>query len=639
LNKTATHTKLHVVPLIFFVAIGFAQEPRPATILVDATQAPIGMLHAHLTLPATPGPMVISYPKWIPGEHAPTGPINQVVRLMFSAGGKQLGWQRDNLEPFSFHLAVPAGTNEVEADLDFACEIGAEGFTPAICSSQNELVLNWNLVILYNPSTAIDRSPITATLRLPKGWRYGTPLAVEKEDGAEVHFQSTSLKNLIDSPVITGEHFQTFSLGGDHPVDMDMIAETAEGLQITTDQKAHFANLVAETSALFGGSRYQRYHLQLSLGDEIDHYTLEHFQASENRMPDHGLLDPRILLTSGSLVPHEYVHSWNGKFRPPANLDNATYLIPVNGSLLWVYEGLTDYYGNVLAARSGFWTEEQFRQSLAIDAAQMATHPGRTWRSLQDTTTGSQLLYNAPLAWSAARRSTDFYPESGLLWLDADTIIRERTKGARSLDDFCRLFFAPQAGRRPTPYTFEDVVAGMNAVSPNDWASFFHSRLDSTSPNPPFDGITRSGWKLSYSEDKSELIEDLQQTRKIDLLWPLWEKMDFTDLRYSIGLLISDNGTVLDSSPGMAAYEAGIVPGMRILSVNGLRFSIPAVEAAVRKSKNGTALEFLAANGSFAVSAKLTYHEGAKYPRLERDPSHSDLLRQILAPVMRRSGP
>ena len=616
--------------LLVLTAVG--QDPRPTVIQVDATHAAMGLLHAHIVFPAAPGPMMIAYPKWIPGEHAPTGPINQVVRLIFSANGKQLPWRRDEIEPFKLHLSVPADAKEVEADLDFACEIGAAGFTPAICSSQNQLVLNWNLVVLYSPVVSNDSALFSATLRLPKGWHYGTPLPVMKDNDAEIRFKTVSLKALVDSPVIAGEHFRTVSLGGDHPAELDMIAGTSEGLRITAEQKAHFTNLVAETTALFGGARYEHYHIQLSLGDSTDHYTLEHFEASENRLPERGLLDPRILLTSASLVPHEYVHSWNGKFRPPVGLDNATFLEPVNGSLLWVYEGLTDYLGNILAARSGFWTEDQFRQSLAIDAAQMATHPGRTWRSLQDTTTGAQLLYNAPLAWSAARRSTDFYPESGLMWLDADTLIREQTYGKRSLDDFCRTFFAPVDGRPPKPYTFDDVVAGMNAVAPYDWASFFHKRLDSTSAEPPLDGIERAGWKLSYSDTKSQLIEDLQNTRKIDLLWPLWEKADFTDLRLSIGLLISEDGTVLDSSPGMAAYAAGIVPGMQLLTVNGLKFSIPEVEAAIKRSSNGTSPEFLVASGAFTLTAKIDYHGGAKYPRLERNPSRPDVLSQILSP-------
>ena len=618
------------VVLSAFLAV--AADSRPALVYVDGTQAPIGLLHAHFVFPSMPGPRTIGYPKWIPGEHAPTGPISQVIRLTFSAAGKQLVWKRDENEPFAFHVELPQGEHELEADLDFACEIGASGFTAAICSSYDQLVLNWNLIMLYDPASPIDASPVKASLRLPQGWGYACPLPIESENSGEIHFAATTVKTLVDSPLIAGAHFQRIPLGGDRPVHLDLIAETAHALAITPEQKTHFANLVAEATHIFGGSRYDHYEMELSLGNEIDYYTVEHFQASDNRMLDRGLTDARILLTSASLVPHEYVHSWNGKWRPPVDLDNASYMTPVNGSLLWVYEGLTDYLGNILAARAGFWTEDQFRQSLAIDAAQMATHPGRTWRSLQDTTTGAQLLYNAPLAWSAARRATDFYPESGLIWLDADTLVREQSKGQKSLDDFCRTFFAPRDGKRPAPYTFDDVVAGMNAVAPYDWRTFFRERLDSTSPQPPFAGLERSGWKLSYTGEKTELIKDLQDTRKIDLLWPLWEKSAFTDQRYSIGILVSDDGTVLDSSPGMAAFNAEIVPGMRIAQVNGGKFSIAALEDVIKASKTGQTIELTMVNGTFQSKAKLDYHEGARYPMLERIRSRPDTLSQILAP-------
>ncbi len=352
-------TRLLIIAVVMIQSVGIAWAQQ--TVLeVDATRAPMGILHAHLVFPVSPGPMKIAYPKWIPGEHAPTGPINQVIRLVFTAGGQQLSWQRDELEPFVFHLDVPGGMKKLEADLDFACEIDVEGFTVAVCSSQNELVLNWNLVAIYSPSVASDQNMFSASLRLPKGWRFGTPLMVEREDEGLIQFRPVSLKTLVDSPVIAGEHFLTFPLGGENPAQMDLIAEDEQALQPSADQKIRFAKLVAEAEALFAGSRYPLYHMQLSLGDQINHYTLEHFESSENRLPNQGLKDPRVLLTSGSLMPHEYVHSWNGKYRPPVGLDNPTFLDPVHGSLLWVYEGLTDYLGNILAARSGIWTPEQF---------------------------------------------------------------------------------------------------------------------------------------------------------------------------------------------------------------------------------------------------------------------------------------
>ena len=600
---------------------------------LDATQAPTGVLHAHLTIPASAGPMTLAYPKWIPGEHAPSGPLSQVVKLVFTANGKRVAWRRDDLDVYLFHVDVPSGTNQIEADLDFACVIGAEGFQSDVCTSQDQLVVNWWEVVLYPPSLPNDRDPFVVRVQLPAGWRYSTALPVDREElNNAIAFKSVSLKTLVDSPLIAGEHLRKLPLGGKSPAELDISAESAAGLNISPEQAAHFTRLVAEAEALFAGPRYGHYNLLLSLGDAIDHYTLEHFESSENRLPDHGLLDPRILLTTASMIPHEYIHSWNGKYRPPSGLDITTYQDPMKASLIWVYEGLTDYFGNILAARSGFWTDEQLRQSLAIDAAQMTYHTGRTWRPLQDTTIGAQILYTSPNLWSSARRNADFYPESGLIWLEADAIIRQQSNGKNSLDDFCKVFFGSQNGVSPKPYTFDDIVAGLNQVLPYDWKTFLRSRLDSTNSEPPLGGLERSGWKLVYTEQKSELIDDMEQVHKVDLLWPEWQKWGFVDLRYSIGLLLQDDGTVLDSAPGMSGYNAGITPGMQVITVNSSRFSLATVEEAVRQTKKGVPLELLVANGNFTGVHRLDYHDGLKYPRLERDSSHPDLLHEIAMP-------
>jgi predicted metalloprotease with PDZ domain len=608
-------------------------QQAPATRLdLDARQASIGLLHAHLVIPAVPGPLTVAYPKWIPGEHAPNGPLGQMVRLKFAVNGKRLAWRRDDLEMYEFHLNVPAGATQVEADLDFACLLGSEGFNSEVCSSHDQLVVNWWEVVLYSPALPNDQNPFIASIQLPDGWHYGTALQLDRENNGNVVFKSVSLKKLVDSPLIAGEHFVALPLGGQHPVRLDVTTESAASLDIPSDQRTHFRALVAEAEALFGGPRYDHYDLLLSLGDSIDHYTLEHFESSENRLPDHGLSDPRILRTTASMIPHEYAHSWNGKYRTPEGLNIRTYQDPMKGSLVWVYEGLTDYIGNILAARSGFWSEDQFRQSLAIDAAEMAYHTGRTWRPLQDTTIGVQMLYGSPNAWSSARRNADFYPESGLIWLEADTIIRQQSKGSRSLDDFCRLFYGAPNGENPKPYTFDDVAAALNQVLPFDWNGFFQSRLDSTSAEPPLGGIESSGWKLSYSTEKSELIEDMEQVHKIDLLWPEWQKWGFVDLRYSVGLLLAEDGTVLDSAPNMSGYNAGILPGMRVVEVNGTKFSLSGIEDSIRKSDSGTIPELTIVNGASTSRRRLEYHDGAKYPLLVRDPSRPDLLTKILTP-------
>ena len=605
-------------------------DSPPVRLELDATAAPTGVLHSHMTFPATPGVLTLAYPKWIPGEHSPSGPLSQIVRLTFTAGGVPLTWHRDDLDIFLFHVDVPEGVSEVRADLDFACVLGQEGFQSDICSSYDQLVVNWWLVVLYPPSLPNDRDPFLASIRLPAGWKYNTSLPLAHESSPNtVEFGEVPLKTLVDSPLIAAKNLRTFPLGGRSSALMAISAESAASLEVPPDVVEHFERMVAETEAEFGGPRYTRYNLQISLGDAIDHYTLEHFESSENRLPSTGLSDPRVLLTTATMIPHEYIHSWNGKYRTPVGLDITTYQDPIKAKLIWVYEGLTDYISGIMAVRSGFWSEDQLRQSLAIDAAEMTYHTGRTWRSMQDTTVGAQMLLVSPNAWVSARRNTDFYPESGLMWLAADAIIRQSSGGRRSLDDFCRLFFAPHIS---APYTFEDVANALNQVSPHDWSSFLRRHLDSLSADTPLAGLEQSGWKLVYTDRKSELIEDMEKVHKVDLLWPEWQSWGFADLRYSIGLLIQDDGTVLDSAPGMSGYAAGIVPGMRLTQVNGAAFSLPVLEAAVRGTANHGKLQLQAANGSASESHSLDYHDGLKYPHLQRDPSKPDLLQRIVEP-------
>jgi predicted metalloprotease with PDZ domain len=452
-------------------------EAAPIRIELDATQAPGGLLHSHMTIPATRGTLDLAYPKWIPGEHGPGGPLSQVVRLTFAANGKPLAWHRDDLDIFLFHVDVPAGVSQIEVDLDFACVLGQEGFQSDICTSYDQLVVNWWLVVLYPPNLPNDRDPFIAGIRLPAGWKYNTSLPSPRASAPNtIEFGEVPLKTLVDSPLIAGEHLRTFPLGGRSSALLAVSAESATSLAVPQDVVDHFRRMVAETEAQFGGPRYTKYNLQVSLGDAIDHYTLEHFESSENRLPSQGLSDSRVLLTTATMIPHEYIHSWNGKYRTPVGLDITTYQDPMKAGLIWVYEGLTDYISGLIAVRSGFWSEDQLRQSLAIDAAEMTYHTGRTWRSLQDTTIGAQMLLVSPNAWVSARRNTDFYPESGLMWLEADAIIRQSSGGHHSLDDFCRVFFGPHAPS--TPYTMEDVVSALGQVAPYDWKSFLRAHLE-----------------------------------------------------------------------------------------------------------------------------------------------------------------
>jgi predicted metalloprotease with PDZ domain len=617
----------------------------PIEIAVDATDAPRKILHARLTIPVKPGPLTLFYPKWIPGEHGPTGPITDLAGLKFTVAGKTVAWRRDDVDMFAFHLEAPPGATALETSLDFLLPASAEGFSSAASSTANLAVISWNQLLLYPQGYGSDDLTYTATLRLPDGWKYGTALPLETVATtrrlAVIRFKPVSLTTLVDSPVIAGAHFRALlltdadvrakmtALPGGAPVpsfEIDMASDSEAALQMSAEQIAEYKQLVLEANALFGGHHYEHYHFLYTLSDYVAHFGLEHHESSDDRVPERTLIDDALKKSSADLLPHEFVHSWNGKYRRPAGLTTPDYQQPMKGELLWVYEGLTEYLGSILSARTGLRTSDEQREHLAGIAAYLDRYPGRTWRPLIDTTMAAQLLYNASGAWAAWRRGVDFYDEGELIWLEADTIIREQTKGARSLDDFCRRFHgAPSGAPMVKPYTFDDVVNGLNEVAPYDWRKFFSTRLNSTEPHAPFGGITNGGWRLIYTEVQSEYQKAIEQARKT------------ADLSYSIGVSLKEDGTINDIVPGTPAYAAGMGPGMKIVSVNGRSYEIDRLHEALREGKTSREpLELVVENGDFSKVYRLDYHDGARYPHLERDSSRPDLLAQILKPLVAR---
>jgi predicted metalloprotease with PDZ domain len=632
------------------VAVNAPASPQrstlaPITVAVDATDAPRKMLHARLTIPVKPGPLTLFYPKWIPGEHGPTGPIIDLAGLKFTAAGKTIAWRRDDTDMYAFHLEVPVGANELGVGLDFLLPASVEGFSSAASSDANLAVLSWNQVLLYPEGYGSDDLSYVASLRLPTGWKYGTALPLETVTTTRqlelIHFKPVSLTTLVDSPVIAGSHFRALmltdtdvrakmsALPGGSPApsfEIDMASDSEAALQMSPEQIAEYKQLVLETNALFGGHHYEHYHFLYTLSDNVAHFGLEHHESSDDRVAERTLLDEPLRKASADLLPHEFVHSWNGKYRRPAGLATADYQQPMKGDLLWVYEGLTEYLGSILAARSGLRTPEDQREHLAAIAAYLDRYPGRTWRPLQDTAVAAQLLYYASQSWAAWRRGVDYYDEGELIWLEADTVIREQTKGARSLDDFCRRFHgAPSGPPMVKPYTFDDVVNTMNEVAPYDWRTFFTARLNSTDSHAPFGGLTNSGWRLVYTEVQNDYQKAFGEASKV------------TDLSYSLGIKLNDEGTVSDVIPGAPAFGSGLGPGMKIIGVNGRAFSVEAVREAIRAAKGLSApIELLMQNGGSLKTYQINYHDGERYPHLERDPSHPDLLRQIIKPLQPR---
>ncbi len=599
-----------------------AASAKAIGLVVDATDAPRNIFHAHLTIPAAPGPLTLVYPKWIPGNHRPSGPIANLTGLHFEANGKPLAWERDPLEMYAFHLQVPAGVHEVEASLD-AITADSAGAGGAAASSQL-LDLNWNQVVLYPQNSSSDELQVQPSIHLPAGWKYGSALNVARQEQGNVEFEPVSLTTLVDSPLIAGAHYRQILLsqpGENPPAYLDIVAETEAALDMPATDLADYKQLVVEANALFGARHYRQYHFLYTLSDDVGHHGLEHHESSDNSVGERTLLEPDLDKGEAGLLPHEFTHSWNGKYRRPAGLATRNYQDPMIGDLLWVYEGLTEYLGDVLTARSGLWTPEEYRESLADTAASLDYRAGRTWRPLQDTARSVQILRMVGPEWGSWRRGLDYYPEGELIWLEVDTRIRQLTQGKQSLDDFCHKFHGGQDGPpRVVPYTFEDVVHTLNEVAPFDWASLLRERLNTTQPRAPLGGIENGGWKLVYDTHPNKFAGLSEKANKT------------TDLRFSLGFWVRKEGEIGDVIPGSPAYIAGLGPGMKLIAVDGRRWSGGLLKQAIRTAQTQhQPIELIVENKERFATYSLPYFDGERYPHLQRIESQPDLLTPILA--------
>lgn len=601
-----------------------ARPSQAIKITVDATDASRKLFRAREVIPVSPGPLTLYYPKWIPGTHGPTGPIVNLSGLKFTAGGKTLPWRRDPVDMYAFHLDVPQGASAVEVSLEFLAPTYERGFSS---TTSHLFVFWWDWLLLHPPVAHTDDLMVDASLRLPPGWKFGTGLTVERESAGEVNFRAASLTTLVDSPVLAGEYFRAIPLSTAKPaVEMNIAADSPAALEASPQFTDAMRKVVEEAKALFGAEPYEHYKFLFTLSDRVAHFGLEHHQSSDSRVAERALIDEAPGRLALGVLPHEYVHSWNGKYRRPTGLATPNFQTPMQGEMLWVYEGLTQYYGNVLAARSGLWTPEQYVDTLAQAAAGLGHMPGRLWRPLIDTTVAAQLLFTAPREWSAERRGVDFYNEGWLIWLDADTLIRELTSGQRSLDDFCRRFHGGQAGPPVVkPYTFDDVVATLNEVAAYDWRTFFNQRLYTTDFPAPLGGIERGGWRLTYDAEQGQRIKDVEGARKR------------VEMGYSLGLQLDTEGLITDVIPGMPAGEAKLGPGMTVVAVDGKAFSPDALRDAVSAAKTSKKqIQLLVNNEGALINYPIDYHDGERYPHLVRDGAKPDLLSQTIAPLIPR---
>jgi predicted metalloprotease with PDZ domain len=575
-------------------------------LVVDATGAPRRVLHAALNIPAAPGPLTLVYPKWIPGEHEPSGPIDGVTALRIEANGQPLRWTRDALDLYAFHCDVPQGASSIDVRFDYLSRTGpsfgfANGRVPN--ATDRIAIISWNTVVLYPEGTA---PIVAATLRLPAEWTFATALSAAHTADDHIDFTPVPLETLVDSPVLAGRFMRTIELKPDHL--LHIAAESPDALEARSALISAFGRMIDETSAVFGPAHYRRYHFLLALSDELVEYGLEHLDSSDNRYAERSLVDEQLPADFGDLLPHELVHSWNGKFIRPAGLTTTDFQQPMSSDLLWVYEGLTSYYGYVIAARSGLLAPDDFRDTLARYAAYAGTASGREWRSLEDVSISSQMLEPAPPEWRSRRRGLDYYGEGALFWLEVESIIRAESRGARSLDDFARSFFTGKA----RSYTLADVAAALDRVAHYDWQTFIDTRIRRASAPAPIAGIAASGWRLDYNDRTSSVV--------------------LPGFLYSLGISVKD-ATVADVIESSPADRAGVAPGMTLLAVNGRRFTADRLHHALAWAKSsGEPVELLIMNNDAVRSLRVDYRGGDHYPHLVRDTTRPDLLEKITAP-------
>ena len=613
-------------PLPASAEIPFPKDtPFPGTIglQVDATDLDHRIYNVHETVPVSgAGPITLLFPKWLPGNHGPTGPIDKLGGLFVHAGGQRLEWTRDPVDVYAFHVNVPQGATQL--DLDFQFLTPTEQREGRIVVTPEMENVQWNAVVLY-PAGYFSRDITFApSIRVPEGWKIATALETASVQGAVTQFKPTTLNTLVDSPLIAGRYYKQFDLdpGGPARVSLDVITDKPEQLEATPAQVDIHRQLVQQAYKLYGSHHYDHYDFLFSLSDQMGGNGLEHHQSSEDGTTPTYFTEWDKNAASRDLLAHEYTHSWNGKFRRPADLWTPNFNVPMRDSLLWVYEGQTQYWGYVLSARSGLLTKQQALDAIAGTAATYDNRVGREWRALQDTTEDPILAMRRPQSWRSWQRSEDYYSEGQLIWLDADTKIRELSKGQKSLDDFAKAFFGVHNGSFVTdPYTFEDVVATLNSVAPYDWTSFLRTRLDGHGPGAPLDGIARGGYRLVYTETESPYAKSASARRKTE---------DFT---YSIGLNVGRDGNIGAVQWNGPAFKAGIEPGATIVAVNGIAFDPDDLKATIKAAKTGTApISLLIKDGKHYRTVAIDYHGGLRYPHLERDPAAPARLDDILAP-------
>jgi predicted metalloprotease with PDZ domain len=600
------------------------KTPYPGALLlqVDATDIDHKIFRVRETIPARPGPLTLLYPKWLPGTHGPYGEIGGLAGLQVRANGQPVTWTRDVVEPYAFRVEVPQGADRLELEFQFLSPTAKNG--ARVVMTPEMLGVQWDQVLLYPAGHEASLITLQPRLRLPAGWPWGSALRGKPGKDGWIEFEPASLETLVDSPLFAGRHFKRIELdppGTPRPVVLNLMADAPDQMQPSDEQLKAHRQLVVQADRLFGARHFRHYDFLFALSDTFGGIGLEHHESSENGLEPQYFKDwAKGGARDRQLLPHEFTHSWNGKFRRPADLWTPDYNTqPMRNTLLWLYEGQTQYWGRVLAPRAGLLTQDQARDSLAEAAAYLEHRAGRAWRNLQDTTNEATMgERGAHKDWRSWQRGYDYYDESALIWLDADTLIREKTNGQRSLDDFARAFFGVEDGRvQPLTYTFDDIVKTLEGVMPYDWARFLRERLDGH--RMPVDGLARSGWKLVYTEEPTDTFKAEAEDAKQH------------DFAYSIGFTVgSEDDKLRDVLWDSPAFRAGLAPGLKLVAVNGVAYKPDRLTAALKANRKGEQpIELLVRDGEQYRSVRIDYRDGPRYPRLQRIEGTPDRLTQI----------
>jgi predicted metalloprotease with PDZ domain len=599
-----------------------ATQSNPMTVVLDARKAPIGLAYSHMTIPARPGTFTIDFPEWIPGEHSASGPLAGMSELRISANGRPLAWIRDQVDMYAFHVTVPPGVQTIDAD--FTVILNNSGGSMA---TRNIMVGNWNRYVLYQRNIDNEQYYVQASLILPAGFDYSSALPVKAHNGDRIDFDTVTLETLVDSPTDLGryvKHITTWQ-GDGATAYLDMFGDTPEDLKVDDKLIDAYKRLVPEAIALYGGRHWNVYHAQLTLSDALGFQGIEHHQSSDDRAPDAFMTDPSQQVANGDLIPHEFSHSWNGKYRRPYNLQQPNFNepYPEQTNLLWQYEGMNQYMGDLLSFRSGIRDPKDYPEFFASIYGSMAYEPGRNTTPIIDTTTGAPYYYCCAngVYPNLRRTASDFYTEGELMWLDVDTIIRQQTHGAKSIDDYTKLFAGGTSGPKVVTYTREDIENYLNQVVPYDWHGFFEKYVYSIAPVPPTDEIERAGYKLVYNDTPNKFNAGRAAAFHITYSW------------YDVGLQLGPKGNINDVRADSPAWKAGLSPMMTIVSVNGRAYDPDLWTQAITDSKgNSQPIHLIVKEGGWYSMIDIPYHDGLKYPHLERIPGTTDMLSEIMAP-------